>query len=112
VNGPTPGPERRRFQRYEVNVSLELVVAGRRHRCETVDLGAGGCRVDLPFPLEKGTPAEVHLSSPRTSLVAKGDAVVAWASHAPPLHVGIAFSDPVAEQVIPFMHALLGPVKI
>jgi hypothetical protein len=37
---------------------------------------------------------------------------VAWASHELPCRVGIQFSDALAEQVIPFMRKLLGPVPV
>ena len=37
---------------------------------------------------------------------------MAWASHAAPSHVGLAFDDELAEQVIEFMKDLLGAVPI
>lgn len=103
-----PGPERRRFVRYETRASIELAAGGQRHRGETDDLGAGGCRLSLPFTLEKGDAVDVRLGSPGASLVAQGGAVVAWVTHGVPCRVGLAFSDVMAEQVIPLMHALHG----
>jgi hypothetical protein len=111
-NGRVNVQERRRFVRYVVNVEFELVAGALRHRGETRDLGAGGCRIEVPAAIERGLAVEIRLSSPRTSLVVSGAAVVAWASHAAPFHAGLAFSDEVAEQVIPFMQALLGAVKL
>jgi hypothetical protein len=105
-------PDRRRFVRYDTRTTIELVARGQRHRCETDDLGAGGCRVTLPFTLEKGTSVEVRLTASGTPLVAHGGAVVAWATHGEPCRLGIAFSDAVAEQVIPLMQALLGAVPL
>jgi hypothetical protein len=105
-------PERRRFVRYDTQTTIELVIRGQRHRCETDDLGAGGCRLTLPFALDKGLPVEVKLTATGTNLVATGQAVVAWATHGEPCRIGLAFSDAVAEQVIPLMQSLLGAVPL
>jgi hypothetical protein len=105
-------PENRRFVRYEVQATVELSVQGQRRSVETDDLGAGGCRLTLAQPLEKGSTIMVRLHSRRTKREASGSAVVAWASAAEPYRVGLSFSDAVAEQVIPFMQDLLGDVAI
>jgi len=106
------GPERRRFIRYETRTTIELTVRGQRHRCETEDLGAGGCRLTLPFELTKGEPVEVRLSAAGTAVVADGRAVVAWVTHGTPCRIGLCFSDAMAEQVIPLMQSLLGAVQV
>lgn len=106
------GSERRRFIRYEVRAIVELVVAGTVHRCESEDLGAGGCRVALPALLEKGTPVSLRLRAPNGGAAAEGRAVVAWASHQVPCRVGLQFSDELAEQMISFIQTLLGPVPL
>lgn len=106
------GPERRRFVRYDTRTTLELTVRGQRHRCETDDLGAGGCRLTLPFELQKGEPVEVRLTATGTNLVADGKAVVAWVTHGTPCRVGLCFSDATAEQVIPLMQSLLGAAAL
>lgn len=105
-------PERRRYVRYDTRTTIELTVRGQRHRCETDDLGAGGCRVTLPVELRKGEPVEVRLSASGTTVVADGKAVVAWVTHGTPCRVGLCFSDATAEQVIPLMQALLGSVAL
>lgn len=104
--------EHRRYARYDVESIVELTAAGRRQDFATEDLGAGGCRVTVPEPIGKGTVVTVRLRSERTRLEPSGQATVAWASQAPPYRVGLAFADALAEQVIPFMLALLGPVEI
>ena len=106
------GPERRRFVRYDTRTTIELTVRGQRHRCETEDLGAGGCRLTLPFELAKGDPVEVKLSATGTTVVADGRAVVAWVTHGTPCRIGLCFSDAMAEQVIPLMQSLLGSVAL
>lgn len=105
-------PERRRFVRYETRTTIELTVRGQRLRCETEDLGAGGCRITLPLELRKGEPVEVRLSATDTRAVAEGKAVVAWVTHGTPCRVGLCFNDAMAEQVIQLMQALLGNVAM
>lgn len=104
--------ERRRYVRHETRVTVELTVHGQRHRCETEDLGAGGCRVVLPFEVKKGEPVDVRLAAAGTAAVADGRATVAWASHGTPCRAGLCFGDAVAEQVITVIRALLGAVPI
>ncbi len=104
------GQERRRYVRHETRATVELTVHGQRHRCETEDLGAGGCRVVLPFEVQKGEPVEVRLTA--AGAVADGRAAVAWANHGTPCRAGLCFSDALAEQVIAVIRALLGTVPI
>jgi hypothetical protein len=105
-------PEQRRFARYDVDSTVELTSSAGRQVFHTEDLGAGGCRITVLRPLDKGAAVTVRLTSDRTKLEASGQATVAWASQGEPYRVGLAFTDGLAEQVIPFMLALLGPVQI
>jgi hypothetical protein len=104
--------EKRRFLRYDVNCSVDLTAGAFRGAFETQDLGAGGCRLEVIQPLEKGTAVTVQLRSEKSRSQPSGRATVAWANHAPPFHVGLAFSDDLAEQVVAFMQDLLGPVPL
>ncbi len=104
--------ENRRFLRYDVSSTVELAAGPYRGSFETQDLGAGGCRITVDRPLEKGTAVTVRLRSDKSRIQPSGQARVAWASHAEPFHLGLAFSDDLAEQVIAFMQDLLGPVPI
>jgi c-di-GMP-binding flagellar brake protein YcgR len=106
------GTERRRFVRYEVRATIELRAGGQAYRSETEDLGAGGCRVAVPAAVEKGTPVWIRLTSERAGAAVEGEASVVWASKDLPCRLGVQFSDEVAELVIPFMRALLGPVPV
>jgi hypothetical protein len=105
-------PEKRRFLRYDVRSTVELTSPAGREILETVDLGAGGCRLPTGRRIEKGLRVTVQLSSERSHLRPRGLALVAWASHAEPFHIGLAFDDDLAEQVIGFMKDLLGAVPI
>jgi hypothetical protein len=107
-----PAVENRRFLRYDVSSTVELAAGAFHGSFETQDLGAGGCRITIDRPLEKGTGVTVRLRSEKSRAQPSGQARVAWASHAEPFHVGLAFSDDLAEQVIDFMQDLLGPVQI
>jgi hypothetical protein len=104
---PVNGSERRRFVRYELNVDVELVIDGRSHRCRSEDLGAGGCRIQVPAAIERDRLVEVRLSSAAAAAHICGEATVAWVSQLAPHQVGLAFSDPLSEQAIPFIHAVL-----
>jgi hypothetical protein len=107
-----PTVEQRRFHRYDVRSSVEVAGPGWRGTFETLDVGAGGCRIAVDRAIEKGTEVTVKLRSERSSTCPHGQAKVAWANHAAPYAVGIAFSDELAEQVIGFLQDLLGPVPI
>jgi hypothetical protein len=100
-------PEHRRFPRYDVHASVEVTTDKGRQQLQTEDLGAGGCRITVASPLEKGTMVGVRLTSSGTALEAKGQARVAWASQGEPYRVGLAFDDGLAEQVIPVMLKIL-----
>jgi len=104
--------EPRRYVRYAVSFTAEVSVGGQLMLCEGEDLGAGGCRAVVLFPLQKGQVVRVRLKSDRFALEPSGQASVAWSSRTPPYRVGLAFSDALAEQAVPFMHALLGPVRL
>jgi len=104
--------EKQRLVRYEIDARFEIVHAGGRATCPTEDLGAGGCRITVGLPLEKGTVVSVRLTSPASDLAAAGPATVAWASRTEPYQVGLQFSDEVAEQAIEFIQSVLGGVAI
>ena len=106
------GPERRRYVRYELDARVELQAGGRRTTYQTEDLGAGGCRITVAQPLEKGAEVAIRLSAPASPVVVTGTATVAWASRTEPFRVGLQFSDEVAEQAIGFIHSVLGSVDI
>jgi len=80
--------------------------------CETDDIGQGGCRLEVMFPLQKGDLVRVRLRSDRTTSEPGGAATVAWATRDPPYRVGLRFSDPLMEQMPGFLRALLGPVPL
>jgi PilZ domain len=79
---------------------------------ESDDLGAGGCCITVDQPMAKGTRVSVSLASSQSNTEPQGGATVAWSSQASPYRVGLAFSDALAEQVIVFIHDLLGPVQL
>ena len=108
----TPVVEQRRFVRYQVEAHVEITHPGGRAAVPTEDLGAGGCRVILAEPLEKGLSVTVRLTAPGCATAVTGPARVAWASRAPPYRIGLQFSDEVAEQAIGFIHTILGAVAI
>jgi hypothetical protein len=103
-------PEQRRFVRYEVRTEVEFELDGRRHRCQTDDLGAGGCRITTPHPMERGLALELSLGAGPSA--ARGRATVAWATVAEPYRIGLAFSDALAEQAIRLILAQLGEVAL
>lgn len=105
-------PEQRRFVRYDVHASVELEIHGRRHRCETDDLGAGGCRIVVPWPVEKGLSVELTLGGGPGAPSARGRATVAWVTAAEPYRVGLSFSDSLAEEAIRLIQAQLGGVRL
>ena len=103
-------PEKRKFFRYDVHTQVQFDHRGQHHRCETEDLGAGGCKIAVPWKLERGTVLEVTLgTSPDT---ARGQATVAWATHAEPFRVGLVFSDTLAGHAIDLIQRQLGSVRI
>lgn len=104
--------EPRRYVRYAVAFTAEVSAGGQLMICEGEDLGAGGCRAVVLFPLQKGQVVRVRLKSDRVGHEPTGQASVAWSSRTPPYRIGLAFSDALAEQTVPFMHALLGPVRL
>ena len=104
--------EPRRFRRYEVKVPVELSTQGRMQVCEADDLSAGGCRVQLLFPLARGTLVRVRLRSDRVSFELAGSATIAWTTSEPPYRAGVAFASQMHEDGIAFLQALLGPVAI
>jgi PilZ domain len=105
-------PEKRRYQRYAFAFAAEVSSGGSVQTCEGIDIGAGGCRLTVLFPLSAGQPVRVRLRSERISLEPAGQATVAWASREPPYRVGLRFSDPLAEQTVGFIHGVLGPVRL
>ena len=102
----------RKYVRHEVRFAVELSDGGQLQACQGEDIGAGGCRAVVLFPLQRGTAVRLRLRSERTSLEASGQATVAWISRDPPYRVGLQFSQPLAEQAVGFIHAMLGPVRL
>lgn len=104
--------EPRRYRRYDVKLAVEVSAQGRMQVCESDDLSAGGCRVQLLFPIPSGTLVRVRLRSQNVSFELAGSATVAWSTHDPPYRAGIAFSSTMQEEGATFLQALLGPVAI
>ena len=104
--------EQRRYQRYAMPFAVELSAGGLIQTCEGQDLGAGGCRAVVLFPLQREQVVRVRLRSERTVQEPAGQATVAWSTREPPYRVGLRFSDPLAEQAVRFIHAILGPVRL
>jgi hypothetical protein len=102
----------RRFVRYEVQFSAQVNAAGQLQNCEGEDIGAGGCRLVVLFPLQRGQVIRARLRSDRIALEASGQATVVWSSRDPPYRCGLQFSDELATQAVRFIHALLGPVRL
>jgi len=107
-----PPADPRKYVRYEVRFAVELSAGGQLQACQGEDIGAGGCRAVVLFPLQAGTAVRLRLRSERTSLEVSGQATVAWTSRDPPYRVGLQFSQPLAEQTVAFIHAMLGPVRL
>jgi len=105
-------PEQRRYQRYAMPFTLEISSGGSIQTCEGQDLGAGGCRALVLFPLQRDQVVRVRLRCDRTTQEPAGQATVAWATREPPYRVGLCFSDPLAEQAVRFIHGVLGPVRL
>jgi hypothetical protein len=102
--------ERRRFVRYDVHSEVLIQAVGQQHRGQTDDLGAGGCRIGVPWPLEKGLEVQVTLGTGPDAPT--GRATVAWTIQNEPYRVGLAFSDPLAEQAIVLIQGMLGSVRL
>jgi hypothetical protein len=102
----------RRYRRFPVKCSVELSSASGLQTCEVEDLGAGGCRLHVLFPLQRQQSVRIRLRGDRGGLEPTGQATVVWSSRDPPYKVGLAFSEPLAEQAIKFIHATLGPVSL
>lgn len=105
-------PDPRRYRRYPLRIAAEVGSGGRVQVCETVDVSAGGCRVGVLFPLQKGELVRIRLRSDRVPEEPSGSASVAWATREPPYMVGLQFADPLVEQAGPFLRRLLGPVQL
>lgn len=104
--------EPRRYHRYPCSFTAELSAGGQLMICEGEDLGAGGCKVVLLFPLQRGQAVRVRLRSSQLRLEPSGQASVAWISRDPPYRAGLAFSEALTEAAVPFLHGLLGPVRL
>jgi len=104
--------DERRYVRYEFRFAVELSSGGQLQPCQGEDIGAGGCRAVVLFPLQRGQSVRLRLRSERTPLEVSGMASVAWTSRDPPYRVGLQFSEPLAEQAVGFIHAILGPVRL
>jgi hypothetical protein len=107
-----PPADPRRYVRYQIRFTVELSSGGQLQSCEGEDIGAGGCRAVVLFPLQRGQSVRLRLRTDRTPLEVSGQATVAWTSRDPPYRVGLEFSGPLAEQAPRFIHAMLGPVRL
>jgi hypothetical protein len=107
-----PTDEPRRYHRFTVGFTAEISAGGQLMTCAGEDIGAGGCKAVVLFPLQRGQAVRVRLRSDRLALEPSGQATVAWTSRDPPYRVGLAFSDALAEAVVPFIHGMLGPVRL
>jgi hypothetical protein len=102
----------RRYRRYEARFAVEVSSQGRMQVCEADDLGAGGCRVQLLFPVSRGQIVRVRLRSDRVAFEAAGSATIAWSMRDPPYQAGLAFSEHMLQDATRFLQALLGPVTV
>ena len=102
----------RKYRRYEATFAVELSSQGQLQVCQADDLGAGGCRVQLLFPIGRGSMVRVRLRSDRVDFEAAGTATVAWSTRDPPYQAGLAFSEHMLDEAARFMTALLGPVAV
>ena len=102
----------RRYRRYEATFAVEVSAQGRVQVCQADDLGAGGCRVQLLFPMTRGALVRVRLRSVGVGFEAAGSALVAWSTRDPPYRAGLAFSEHMLEDAKRFMLELLGPVTV
>jgi hypothetical protein len=102
----------RRYVRYDVRFAVELSTGGQLLQCEGLDLSAGGCRAVVLFPMQVGLLVRLRLRSERTPLEVSGGATVVWSTRSPPYQCGLQFSDPLAEQAVRLIHAMLGPVRL
>jgi len=104
--------DERKYVRYELRFAVELSSGGQLQSCQGEDIGAGGCRAVVLFPLQRGQAVRLRLRSERTPLEVSGMAAVAWTSRDPPYRVGLQFSAQLSEQAVGFVHAILGPVRL
>jgi hypothetical protein len=102
----------RRYVRYEFRFSAQVNAAGQLQTCSGEDIGAGGCRVVVVFPLQRGQALRIRLRSDQVAMEISGQATVAWVSRDPPYRCGLQFSDDLAAQAMKFIHAILGPVRL
>jgi len=93
---PTPGNERREYERLKLKVPIELYMEGSAFpiRGATADLSLGGCYVETIFPLPSGTELELKLQLEGTLLIR---AIVATSD--PQVGNGIRFTRMLAEDV-------------
>ena len=106
------GVENRRYTRFKLPVTVELAANGSMQQCMIEDLGAGGCRLGVTFPLQPGSFVRVRLRSDRIADEPTGMATVAWATKQPPYQVGLAFAEDLGAKAVRFIHALAGPVRL
>jgi hypothetical protein len=107
-----PTVDERKYVRYELRFAVELSSGGQLQTCQGEDIGAGGCRAVVLFPLQRGQAVRLRLRSERTPLEVSGMASVAWISRDPPYRVGLQFSGPLSEQAVGFIHGIFGPVRL
>jgi hypothetical protein len=107
-----PPADPRRFVRYELRFSAQLSSGGQVQSCQGEDIGAGGCRVVVLFPLQRGQSVRLRLRSEQTPIEVSGQATVAWVSRDPPYRAGLQFAAELAEVAPGFIHGILGPVRL
>jgi hypothetical protein len=85
------GGERRRHPRKKSMNSVQVQAEGQGAPIwgKTVDLGEGGCFVEMPIPLDKGTRVKITLWVKESKLWAKGKVV----SSRPGFGIGIQFTE-------------------
>jgi len=86
-----PGGERRAHPRMKTSNSVELYLSAQTApiRAKLSDLSLGGCFVEMPMPIEKGTPLRIALWIQDYKLWAKAKVITST----PGFGIGIQFSE-------------------
>jgi len=99
------GRHRRRYTRYDLEVAIEVHGPGFTVACATDDVGAGGCSLRFEPAPPPDTVLDIRVSSHHAPQVPYGQARVAWASDG---FMGLAFSHPLIQEMVPFLRTLIG----